>query len=183
MVRTKGRLLVATPPLVDPNFDRTVVLMLEHNDDGALGLVLNRPSATAVGDVLPAWHGAVVAPPVVHYGGPVQPDGAIGLARLGAGAGPGEGLFTPALGDLGTVDLDADPSQFDLVAARVFAGYSGWGPGQLDGELDQRAWIVVPADAGDAFHPSPASLWRAVLARQGGRLAWLAGFPDDVRVN
>ena len=197
----RARLLVATPPLADENFDRTVVLMLEHGPEGALGLVLNRPTDDDVAEHLRPWAIHTSNPPVLFYGGPVQPDGVIALARAAGGQGaPGPALgslaveadesvrrpaFSPLLGRLGTVDLTVQPHELevDLEAMRVFAGYSGWGPGQLEGELEVGAWIVVDALPGDAFHPQPDNLWRAILKRQGGRLSWLANFPDDPEAN
>ena len=181
----RGRLLVATPPLVDPNFDRTVVLMLEHGDDGALGVVLNRRSETAIGDVFPEW-GEVVSPPdVVFAGGPVSTDAVIALARRrDATAGEREG-FVQILDDLGTVDLAQDPLDIgaSLDALRVFAGYAGWTPGQLEAELAQGAWFVVAMEPGDPFVAAPERLWRDVLRRQRGRLALFSNYPEDATVN
>jgi putative transcriptional regulator len=167
-----GQLLVATPPLVDPNFDRTVVLLLEHTGLGSLGVVLNRPSSLAVPDSLERWRPALATPAELFTGGPVEPDGVIGLALT-------------AEGQLLTIDLTEDPADVGLPGGslRLFRGYAGWGPGQLDDELDAGAWLVVPLDAADAYSAEPNGLWRQVLARQGGRIAWLAEFPDDVRAN
>jgi putative transcriptional regulator len=139
----KGKLLVATPPLADPNFDRTVVLLLEHGTQGAVGLVLNRPSDTPVREQLPTWADRVGEPDLLFVGGPVQEDAIIALA-LASEAVPTE-AFSPVRGPMGTVDLTAEPDEVGVVlqAVRVFAGYAGWGPGQLEGELQQRAWIVV----------------------------------------
>lgn len=197
----RGRLLLATPPLEDENFDRTVVLMLEHGAEGALGLVLNRPTDEEVAEHLRPWAVHVTTPPVLFYGGPVQPDGVIALARAagdGGAPGPADGpralpadesvrceAFSPLLGRVGTVDLTVLPDELevDLEAMRVFTGYSGWGAGQLEGELELGAWLVADALPSDAFHPDPTSLWRAVLRRQGGRLSWMANFPDDPEAN
>jgi putative transcriptional regulator len=178
-----GRLLVARPELRDPNFARAVVLVLEHGAEGALGLVLNRPTDTTLGDALPAWAELGAAPAVVFTGGPVQPDAAIGLARR-ASTGDVEGL-APLLGDLATVDLAAGPGPLGSAvdALRVYAGYSGWGPGQLDGEIDADGWYVLDARADDAFTSAPGGLWRAVLRRQPGPLRMVAGFPDDPSLN
>ncbi|HMK11795.1 MAG TPA: YqgE/AlgH family protein [Acidimicrobiales bacterium] len=182
MVPITGRLLVASPMLGDPNFARTVVLMLAHGDEGALGLVLNRPSDVDVGAVLPdVWRAVAPDPSVLFVGGPVASDAVIGLARV---AGGGEG-FVPVTGGLATVDLERAPQSIGegVAAARVFAGHAGWGPGQLEGELTVPGWIVVDAEEGDAFTDDPDGLWRAVLARQPGRLAWLANFPDSLLSN
>jgi putative transcriptional regulator len=179
----KGKLLLATPPLVDPNFDRTVVLVLEHGDGGSLGLVLNRPTDEEIEDMLPSWRPFVSGQPVLFDGGPVEEEAVIGLAWVrdlpDAGfAGLDEGL--------GTVDLSEDPVHFtgQLEDLRLFRGYAGWSPGQLEDELAANAWIVVDADRRDAFTPAPDTLWRDVLRRQGGSLALMAErIPDDVSEN
>jgi putative transcriptional regulator len=174
----RGRLLVASPPLVDPNFDRTVVLMLEHGVDGALGIVLNRPSDTDLDDVLPEWRPLAADPTVVFSGGPVSPDAVIALAR---GNGATIEGFVPVLGDLGTIDLALDPLDLGapLDALRVFVGYAGWAPGQLEGELAQGGWFTAELDPNDPFVTTPENLWRAVLRRQRGKVAVFANFPDD----
>jgi putative transcriptional regulator len=175
----KGRLLVANPAMPDPNFHRTVVLILEHSPDGALGLVLNRPSDTDVGGALPQWEPMAAEPPVVFVGGPVEPTAAICLAELDDEQ-EGE-RWRSVLGELGTLDLTAEEA--DLVGRvrglRVFAGYTGWSAGQVEGELEVSAWFVVDAEAGDALGPRPMDLWHDVLRRQGGWLASLAAYPDD----
>ena len=179
----RGRLLVATPPLEDPNFDRTVVLLLEHHDDGALGVVLNRPGPTPLEDVTPEWRPLAATPAVVFSGGPVAPDAVIGLARSGTGADPD--AFVPVLGDLGTVDLTVDP--FDIAGTidrvRIFAGYSGWSAGQLESEIEGHAWFVVDRADDDPFCDDPAGLWRAVLRRQAAPIAMFAHHPEDTGVN
>ena len=180
----RGRLLVATPDLADPNFFRTVVLILEHTDDGALGVVLNRPSPdTTVETPLPAWAPLAVDPPVIFVGGPVQPEAAIGLARR-ADRGDPDG-FAPLSDELGTVDLERDPA---LVAPRidrlrVFAGYSGWGPHQLEAELEADGWFVVDAEPSDLWTAEPEALWRAVLRRQRGKERLFAEYPLDASLN
>jgi putative transcriptional regulator len=178
----RGRLLVATPPLVDPNFDRTVVLMLEHGDDGALGVVLNRRSETTIDDVFPEWHELVSPPEVVFAGGPVSTDAIIALARRRDAELDG---FVQILDDLGTVDLAEDPLGIgaSLEALRVVAGYAGWTPGQLEAELEQGAWFVVELEPGDPFVGTPEHLWRDVLRRQRGRLALFSNYPEDATVN
>ncbi len=181
-----GRLLVAAPALTDPNFDRTVVLLLDHDESGSLGVVINRPTELDVGEVLAGWRAHVTGDPVVHAGGPVAPDSALGLAAL---PGPVDGEepagFRRVTGPVGLIDLDADPGDLGprLSALRIFAGYAGWGPGQLDAELAQDAWIVVDGLPQDAFVADPSDLWRVVLRRQPGRLAWLAAFPSDPQLN
>ena len=184
---TKGRLLLATPPLEDPNFDRTVIYVLEHHDDGALGLVLNRPSPEELGDALSAWAAMQSDPSLVFVGGPVEPDALIAIARMREptiGEVDPEHL-APLSGDLASADLAADPDDVipSISALRVFRGYAGWGPGQLEGEIEAGAWLVLDPEPGDLFTEEPDELWRAVLRRQPGRLAWLAMAPDDLDAN
>lgn len=185
MTFLKGRLLVANPAMPDPNFHRTVVLMLAHQDDGALGVVLNRPSDLDVDSPLPRWERLVADPPVVFVGGPVAPGAAICLARVPDPPAPGDGGWVPLVGELGTLDLEGDPDDLAMSvdAIRVFAGYAGWGPGQLEGEIEADAWFVVPAEANDALSGDPEQLWKRVLRRQGGTLALLAAYPNEPTLN
>lgn len=182
---TKGRLLLATPPLEDPNFDRTVIYVLEHHDDGALGLVLNRPSPEQLGEPLDAWIDLQTEPSQVFSGGPVEPDALIALARTHQLLEEAGEHLAPLNGTLASADLAADPGSVgtDISALRVFRGYSGWGPGQLEDEIDAGAWLVLDTDPSDVFTPQPDDLWRSVLRRQPGRLAWLASAPDDLETN
>lgn len=183
MTGTSGKLLIAEPMLGDPNFERTVVLVVEHADEGALGLVLNRPSDVPVREALPEWGVLASEPGVVHVGGPVEGQSGWCLARLRA---TGEIVgFVPLVGDLGLLDLSIDPDPLvgHLSAARFYAGYSGWGAGQLDEELSLDAWYVVDADPGDPFHLDSESLWRQILSRQGGDLARLSTFPPHPSLN
>jgi putative transcriptional regulator len=175
----RGKLLVAAPPLVDPNFDRTVVLMLEHSEDGAIGVVLNRPSETELDDVFPEWRSVATPPGVVFVGGPVSPEAVIALGRGGAAS---EG-FLDIGGDLGSVDLSSDPLEVGLETLRVFAGYAGWGAGQLEQEIEQGAWFVVRTERADPFVDEPTEMWRAVLRRQRNRVAIFANYPDEVSSN
>ena len=182
---TKGRLLLATPPLEDPNFDRAVIYVLEHHDEGALGLVLNRPSIEELVEPLHAWADLQSDPSLVFSGGPVEPDALIALARTSSPVDePGEYL-APVNGEIASADLAADPLlvDADITALRVFRGYSGWGPGQLEGEIEAGAWLILDTEPDDVFTPSPDELWRTVLRRQRGRLAWLADAPDDLAAN
>ncbi len=180
--RCRGKLLVATPPLVDPNFDRTVIYVLEHTDTGAVGVVLNRPRHEDPPDQLDRWTPYLVEPACLFQGGPVELDALIALARLD---GPIEGAWSQVVGGLGSIDLTLDPSEVaeGVLSLRVFRGYSGWGAGQLDGELDEGAWMVFDSLADDLFTPDPDGLWRRVVRRQGGRVAWLANAPDDLSSN
>ena len=179
-----GKLLVATPVLGDPNFERTVVLVLEHTEEGAVGLVLNRPSETEVCEPLPEWDELTASPSVIFVGGPVEQKAVIGLARRGA-AGQAGDRWRPLVGGVGIVDLGQGPDE--LLAAiedlRLFAGYAGWGAGQLEGEIVAGAWWVVDASPDDACSHQPERLWTTVLRRQRPRLAMYADFPADPSVN
>jgi putative transcriptional regulator len=172
-----GHLLVATSVLGDRHFDRTVIYLLEHHAEGTLGVVLNRPSTTAVGEVLPQWRDVVSGPAVLFEGGPVQPDGAL---CLGAVKGA-DGGVRPLHDGVASIDLDGDPD--DVIglatALRVFAGYAGWSAGQLDGELEQGAWWVVPGSLRDLFSDHPEALWASVLRRQPPPLCYMSTLPAD----
>jgi putative transcriptional regulator len=177
-----GRLLVATPALQAPEFDRTVVLVLEHGDHGALGVVLNRPSRLDVAEPLPQWEPFAADPAVVFVGGPVAPSAAICVARA---RGETElEAWKPLFDGLGTLDLEGHPDDIPVLERlRVFAGYAGWGPGQLEGEIDEGAWFVVDSHPDDALSNEPDSLWRTVLKRQGGEYALVSTFPPDPTLN
>jgi putative transcriptional regulator len=179
----KGRLLVATPIIGDSNFDRAVVLVLEHGDDGAVGLVLNRPTEVAVLGPLPEWDELSAEPPVVFVGGPVEQQAAIALARIRDDA-PTEG-WVPVLDRIGTLDLDRGPDGLAgaIEEVRVFAGYAGWGSGQLEDEIALEAWFVADATSDDVLGSDPAALWSSVLRRQGGDLALLSYRPVDPSTN
>lgn len=178
-----GRLLVATPALSDPHFDRAVVLVLDHDDDGSLGVVLNRPTEVDVGEVLEPWQGLADTPDVVFQGGPVALDAALGVAVIPGSRGPLG--WRRVHGAIGLVDLDAPPEVLaaELGSLRIFAGYAGWGPGQLEEELVEGAWYVVESEPGDVSTPEPKTLWRSVLRRQRNELAMVATYPDDVSLN
>lgn len=184
-----GRLLVATPILEDPNFRRSVVLVVDHGpEEGTLGVVLNRPTEVAVGQILPPWAALASGPDVVFQGGPVGLDSALALAHL---PGTDEPLGwraldgIPAVARVGLVDLDSPPSLLaeDIDLFRVFAGYAGWGPGQLRSEITEGTWYVLTAELGDVFAESPERLWQSVLRRQGGDLAFVATYPEDPSLN
>ncbi|MFP5310615.1 MAG: YqgE/AlgH family protein [Actinomycetes bacterium] len=178
-----GRLLVAAPTLHDPNFHRTVVLLLDHDEDGAIGIVLNRPTVIDLDEVMPGWERLAAAPAVVHEGGPVEPGAVVGVGL--SRTPPPEDGWIPIVGDLRAVDPTGDPvdAVLEVAEVRFFAGYAGWGPGQLETELAEDAWFVVDAIDLDAFTSDPAALWHDVLARQRGRLALLATFPEDPSLN
>ena len=180
----RGKLIVSTPALTDPNFDRTVVLMLEHGTDGgALGIVLNRPTATPIVEAVPDWAMLATAPAVIYLGGPVGIGTIIALARSRSDDPP---IGTEPISDrLVAVDLATDPEPLApaVSALRVWTGYAGWAPGQLEDEIAQDAWFVVDAAESDITTAEPNDLWRTVLSRQPGTLAWFANFPDDPAQN
>jgi putative transcriptional regulator len=181
-----GSLLVAAPSLLDPNFRRTVVFVIDHRETGTLGVVLNRPSEVAVVDVLPSWGRHTSRPQAVFVGGPVEQKTALCLAALRPGSDPG-GIsgVVGVRGPVALVDLDSDPD--DLMprvrGLRVFAGYSGWDSGQLSKELGRGDWMVMPALPDDVMVPPGVDLWGRVLRRQGMPLALLASHPVDVERN
>lgn len=177
-----GRLLVATPLLLDPNFYRTVVLLCAHDEQGSFGLVLNRPLEAAVADVAPEWGSVVADPPLLFAGGPV--DGGQGFA-IGRGEfASGEPRWTPVGAGVGLVGMAEDPGVLPgLVEVRLFVGYAGWGAGQLEAEVAEEAWFVLDAMDGDAFTLRPERLWHEVLARQRGELRLFSLFPPDPRLN
>ncbi len=171
----KGSLLVAAPSLLDPNFRRTVVLVAEHGDGGAMGVVLNRPSETAVAEAVPELAGLAGDAEPVYVGGPVAVDSLLALAEVEEP----EDEADLVVGAIGFVN---DPH----VAARrgrVFVGYAGWSPGQIEAELDEESWFVVAAQPDDVFSDDPDELWSSVLRRQGGPLALLATMPPDPSLN
>ncbi|MCC2315188.1 YqgE/AlgH family protein [Cellulomonas xiejunii] len=178
-----GRLLVATPGLRDRSFRRAVVLVLEHTESGALGVVLDRPLDLDARSVLPQWQDHLSAPGRLFQGGPVARDTALALADLpDADAPPG---VQPLNDRLGVVDLEAPPALVvdGVRALRVFVGYSGWSAGQLDREIELGGWFVVDVEPGDVFSADPEGLWRRVLRRQPGNLALLSTAPDDPSMN
>lgn len=182
---TKGRLLVATPPLEDPNFDRAVIFVLEHHHEGALGVILNRPTGEALDEPLDRWADLQTAPGSVFAGGPVEPDALIALARTYDRVDEPTEELSPIVGHVVSADLSVDPAIVagSLSAVRVYRGYAGWGPGQLESEIESGAWLVLDTEADDLFSGEPEDLWRDVLRRQTGRLAWLATAPDDLSTN
>ena len=180
--RTRNRLLVSVPALPDDNFDRTVVYMIDHEDSGAIGVVLNRPTGSEVPEELgigPAW----ASPPVVFSGGPVSPEAVIMLGRRQLGARQRGASAVGGTVAVLSADAVADRDVEGVDLLRAYAGYAGWGPSQLDGELSAGVWVVLDALPDDVFSAEPQNLWRRVLSRGGGRLAAIARHPDDPSVN
>lgn len=176
----RGKLLVAAPTLVDPNFARTVVLITEHAEEGTMGIVLNRSAELAVADVVPELSDVAVDE-TLFVGGPVQPQAIVLLAEF---SDPDAAAWIVAA-DVGLAAAERDLD--DLAAAvrrgRLYAGYSGWGPGQLEAELEIDSWIIEPPLPAELFPDDPESLWGDVLARKGGQYALLARMPADPSVN
>ena len=180
MESLRGQLLISNAGLFDPNFRRTVVLIGEHNDEGALGVVLNRPTELTVGEVVPPLAALVGEDERVFIGGPVQPQAAVLLGEF-EDATRSDLL---AFDSVGFVTGDVEAAAADVIRrGRVFAGYSGWGPGQLESEMEAGGWIVEPAVAEDVFTPYPDALWSMVLRRKGGDFALMATMPFDPSTN
>lgn len=181
MASLSGKLLLAAPTLEDPNFARTVVAIADHHQDGALGVVLNRPSETEVAEAVPALEDAVAPGDVVFVGGPVHPQGIVVLAEF---EDPSQAAFLV----VDHIGLVADSTGLEDLSAvtgrrRVFAGYAGWGPGQLDAEVEREDWIVTDATVADVLTEDPHELWSAVLDRMGGTYRLVARMPLDPSVN
>lgn len=180
MESLRGHLLVASPALLDPNFRRTVVLVTEHTDDGAAGLVLNRPSLVEVAAAVPQLEELVDDDEQVWVGGPVQPETVLVLGEF---VDPDD-AEVPLFESLGFPSLD-EPEEIvpATTRRRVFAGYAGWGAGQLEEEVANEDWILEPALADDAFTEEPDELWREILRRKGGIYELVARMPDDPSLN
>jgi putative transcriptional regulator len=182
MTSLKGRLLVASPALVDPNFRRTVVLIAEHSEEGgAMGVVLSRPSETQVAEAAPMLEPLVESGAVVHVGGPVEPAAVLVVAEFDDPDDAAAVVFD----GVGFMQGDSEPE--DVAAAtrraRIFVGYAGWGPGQLEAELEEESWLVLDPEPSDVFAANAEDLWSSVLARQGGPLSLLARMPPDPSMN
>jgi putative transcriptional regulator len=177
----RGKLLVASPALVDPNFARAVILITEHNEDGAMGVVLNRPSESAVGEVAPELDRLVAEDDPIYVGGPVQPQALVVLAEF---ADPGAAAWI-VVADVGFVSAETEQDELERAVrrGRVYAGYSGWGAGQLEEELTEEAWIVEAPLPSELFPDDPRTLWSDVLARKGGQYALIARMPEDPSLN
>lgn len=177
----KGMLLFSTPALYDPNFRRTVVLVGEHGEEGAMGLVLNHPSETTVGEAVPELADVVEPDEPVYVGGPVQPRAVLVLCEFDDPSV----AATVVIGDIGFARSDGDLEQLARATrrARVFAGYSGWSPGQLESELEEDSWLVEPVEGTDLFPEPGADLFGSALRGKGGRYRLLAMMPVDPRQN
>jgi putative transcriptional regulator len=171
---TRGRLLVATPMVAD-FFHRTVVLMIEHSGEGAVGVVLNRPSEVRVADAVPSLAEAAGEDGLLHVGGPVATDSVLALGDF---EDPGS-AGTPVIGSIGLLDPEALDAGVRRV--RVYAGHAGWAPGQLDGELEAGAWVVVDSQPDDPFEDE--DVWPLVLRREGGAYTLLSTMPEDPSLN
>ena len=177
----RGELLIAAPSLLDPNFARSVVLIADMNDEGAMGVILNRPAGVTVAEAAPDLEPLVGADTEIFSGGPVQPTAGVVLAEYEPGEAEGRVVFDgiallPGLQEL----AEALPA---VRRTRVFAGYAGWGPGQLEEELEREDWIRERASPEDIFSDDPEELWSAVLTRKGGQYALVARMPDDPSQN
>ncbi len=174
---------MSTPAIEAGIFHRSVVLVLQHDANGAQGVVINKPLEADVDAVLPGWGGQVSLPATLFHGGPVNVDSALCLVDLRDRAVP-QGVQRLFDG-VGVADLDGDPvgvgGQVEHI--RIFAGYAGWSPGQLEDELRTGSWFLVDAFPDDAFTSAPGGLWQDVLRRQPGELSWVALLPEDPTVN
>tara|TARA_B100000686_G_C16694429_1_gene919629 strand:+ start:61 stop:606 length:546 start_codon:yes stop_codon:yes gene_type:complete len=181
MTSLRTRLLIATPELIDPNFYRSVIYILEHNEEGAMGLVLNRTFQINAEEAIPRWAERLKPPKYLHCGGPVSESSLLGIANI-----PSENLEGAVLllGTIGILDLHKHPDELPGVdSVRLFSGYTGWTAGQLDSEIAVGGWIVVDAKPEDLLTNSPQKLWSSVLHRQKGLLGLLSAYPDDPSVN
>lgn len=179
-----GSLLVASPQIEEGTFRRAVILLLHHDEDGAQGVILNRPLDADIDAVLPGWKSVATRPATMFQGGPVELNSAIGLVTV-PGDEPEPLGVKHLFGGLGLVDLDAPPNLVapEVAGMRIFAGYAGWLGGQLENEIRRGDWYVVASESRDAFSSAPDRLWSQVLARQSDNLKLVAGFPDDPSLN
>jgi putative transcriptional regulator len=176
----RGKLLIASPALVDPNFARSVVFITEHNDEGAMGIVLNRPSESSVESIVPQLADIGGGEPV-YVGGPVQPEALVLLAEF-SNLEAAAWIVVADVG-LASADMDLDELADAVRRGRVYAGYSGWAAGQLEAELEIDSWIVEPPLPAELFPDDPQTLWNDVLARKGGQYALISRMPTDPSLN
>ncbi|MGH3003129.1 MAG: YqgE/AlgH family protein [Gaiellaceae bacterium] len=175
----RGNLLVSAPSLHDPNFRKTVVLVAHHDEEGAMGLVLSRPSTVSAADAVPSLDGLPGSSDAVFVGGPVQPEAFMVLAEFE----DVDEAAAPIFDAVGFMPAEAEPEELSITRLRLFSGYAGWAPGQLEAELEEPSWIVVPAVADDAFANDPDELWRTVLQRKGGPFDLMIEMPFDPGLN
>ena len=177
----RGKLLLATPELMDSNFHRSVVLVIEHNNDGAIGVVLNRQTEITSTEVLPKWVFSSGSDSLLFWGGPVQQESLLALGLLNQDSAA---LQNNLLNRITVIDLNQEIIDSELfTSARLYSGYSGWSPGQLNAEISSGGWIVAEANDNDPFVDQPTDLWSEVLERQEGFISRLAQYPDDPRMN
>jgi len=174
-------LLIASPSLEDPNFRRTVILVGEHSEEGAIGLVLNRPSPSSVGEAVPALDGLIEGSASLFIGGPVAPSVVMVLARMQEPADPDQ-VVAPGIEFL-AAETDLESLGELALQTRVFAGYAGWGPGQLEAEIERDDWIIHSPSELEIFCEAPESLWSSVLEGMGGQFALVARMPADPSLN
>lgn len=176
----RGKLLIASPALADPNFERSVVLITEHGDEGAMGIVLNRPSESEVAAVIPELE-PIAGPEPIFVGGPVQPEA---LVVLGEFSNTDKAAWI-VVAEVGLVSAQADLEELPEAVrrGRVYAGFSGWAPGQLEDEIEEESWIVEAPLPRELFPENPDGLWSDVLARMGGEYALVARMPEDPSLN
>lgn len=177
----KGQVLIASPSIFDPNFRQAVVLIAQHDESGAMGVILNRPSEASVGDLAPALTGLAGLDDTVYMGGPVEKNSLIVLAQFDEP----DAAALMVIGDIGFVAVQSDIDEVSAGTrrARAFAGHSGWAPGQLEMEMARDDWITEPASYDDVFAPRADELWQAVLQRKGGSFALMARMPFDPSLN
>lgn len=178
----RGQLLVATPMIDSGVFRRGVIYVLDHDQNGALGVVVNHPLPSDVADILPEWGASVNMPASVFEGGPVAMDSALAVGVVDDTARP-DG-WQQVVGRVGVVDLEGPaPEPGAFVGIRVFAGYAGWSPGQLESEIEEGSWVVAPARDEDLLSATPDQLWRQVLRRQDSDVRFMATYPADPTMN
>lgn len=180
---TAGKLLIATPAIGDGNFEQSIIYMLHHDVEGALGVTINQPSELLVEELLPRWSDLTSNPAVIFSGGPVETDGFLGVAQ--AVGDPGDDVVAVPGTNVVTINLEDDPAitAASIDRLRIFRGYAGWGARQLDTELSAGAWFTVTAQPNDLWSTTPEDLYDQVLRRQSGDMRWFANAPLDPSQN
>ncbi|MEN8376858.1 MAG: YqgE/AlgH family protein [Gemmatimonadota bacterium] len=176
----KGQLLISGGGLYDPNFRHTVILLAAHDEQGAVGVVLNRPLDVTVEDAVPVLSDLTVPGEALFEGGPVEPGHAVLLVEVDD---PGM-LDVQVFGSVGFLTGEVSAELRPRIRrARIYVGHSGWGPGQLEAEMGEDSWILEPAIADDIFTDDPDSLWRRVLERKGPDYVAVSRIPFDPSMN